>query len=461
MSTGNIVEDNYYHTQIKDVTHSTIELLFRGKNGYGYLIYPDYPNIVIFPLENPEYNYSLLGETISGDYLIGGTYSCELGEWGWLLTQYGNGLLYQINIITGEMASIGGGGNELSDIAWDDSTSTLYGIKDYIFYKIDPETGKQFFLGYCDVSLLGIAFNSDRNCFGIGYEGTNYNLYKIDITSFGTKLVGPLTNFSSQYYPEPEFDKDNDILYLWNGNSLYICDIETCECIFIGQIDLPLITAFTIPYGIPPVTTISFAPPEPDGCNGWYVSNVTVTFNATDDEGVNATYFRINTSNWEIYSDPFILSEDGDDILIEYYSVDIIGSVEDVKSTTIDIDRTPPYVNLTYEVLGWSPLEGWEFQFTAFVKDNCSGAGDRVEFYFNNELMETVSGSGPEYVWTFCYYPLSGTAIFRVTAQNGACLFGTDEIINPKTSSQNVQYLWFFDRFPVLEVFLRLMEILR
>jgi hypothetical protein len=31
----------------------------------------------------------------------------------------------------------------------------------------------------------------------------------------------------------------------------------------------------------PPVTTISFNPPEPDGENGWYVSNVTVILNAS------------------------------------------------------------------------------------------------------------------------------------------------------------------------------------
>lgn len=40
----------------------------------------------------------------------------------------------------------------------------------------------------------------------------------------------------------------------------------------------------------PPVTTLSFDPPTPDGLNGWYVSNVTITLNATDNQsGVNVT----------------------------------------------------------------------------------------------------------------------------------------------------------------------------
>ena len=33
----------------------------------------------------------------------------------------------------------------------------------------------------------------------------------------------------------------------------------------------------------PPVTTHNLDPPEPNGLNDWYVSDVTVTLNATDD----------------------------------------------------------------------------------------------------------------------------------------------------------------------------------
>ena len=28
----------------------------------------------------------------------------------------------------------------------------------------------------------------------------------------------------------------------------------------------------------------------------------------------------------------------------------------------------------------------------------------RIEWYYNNELLETVYGSGPEYVWTLRYW---------------------------------------------------------
>jgi len=246
MSTGNIVEDNYYHTQIKDVLHSSKELLLRGNYGFGHNGVSS-QFVVWFPLEDPE-NYTVWDISMHGFISNCGTYSCE---WGWLLCEYEYGHLFGIDIYTGEMWIIGGGGTDFNDIAWDDSTSILYGIKENKFYKIDPETGEQSFLGYCGVSLLGIAFDSDGNCFGIGSDEINNNLYEINISSFSTRLVGPLTNFSSQYYIEPEFDKDNNILYIWNGISLYICDIETCKCTFIGQIDYTFF-AFIIPYGIPP-----------------------------------------------------------------------------------------------------------------------------------------------------------------------------------------------------------------
>ena len=149
----------------------------------------------------------------------------------------------------------------------------------------------------------------------------------------------------------------------------------------------------------PPVTTHTLDPSKPDGNNGWYVSDVTVTLTATDDmSGVNVTYYRINGGVWMVYTETFNLSKDGDDILIEYYSVDYANNIENVKSFTIDIDQTEPDISLYYEVTGGNLLLGWEITFTADATDIMSGM-ERVEFYVNYILQETVYGAGPEYCW--------------------------------------------------------------
>jgi len=147
----------------------------------------------------------------------------------------------------------------------------------------------------------------------------------------------------------------------------------------------------------PPVTTHILDPPEPDGCNGWYVSYVTVTLEAYDEmSGVNHTYYNVNGEEWKLYTEPFTISEDGEDILIEYYSVDNAGNQEASKHVTIDMDQTIPDVDLTYEY--WGTHSPYCVEFFAFATDKTSGI-ERVEFYENDILKRIVYGSGPEFIW--------------------------------------------------------------
>jgi len=181
----------------------------------------------------------------------------------------------------------------------------------------------------------------------------------------------------------------------------------------LGIVVLFIVISFTPTIGIssylddttPPVTTISFDPPEPDGKNGWYVSNVNVTLNASDDiTGVDITKYRINGGIWYNYTEPFILEDDGEDILIEFYSIDNVGNQEEVKSFEIDIDKTKPLVSLTYEVIGENQSGGWDFRFWATAIDYTSGM-NRVEFFENSILQCVGYGPGPSYYWNMVLYP--------------------------------------------------------
>jgi len=132
----------------------------------------------------------------------------------------------------------------------------------------------------------------------------------------------------------------------------------------------------------PPITTHSLSPEMPNGENGWYVSDVTVTLNATDDmSGVNSTYYRINNGIWKNYSAPFKVKGNGD-YPVEYYSVDNAGNVEEIKQTVIKIDKSEPDGDFYYEGLFR------KIRFFTEIYDEVSGV-EKVEFYLDSELMFT------------------------------------------------------------------------
>ncbi|MCJ2512178.1 MAG: Ig-like domain-containing protein, partial [Candidatus Thermoplasmatota archaeon] len=95
---------------------------------------------------------------------------------------------------------------------------------------------------------------------------------------------------------------------------------------------------------------------------------------------VNYTYYRLESGDWQTYTTPFVISEDGIHI-IEIYSVDTEGNVEDVWALEIKIDKTAPELALTVD-------DGAEFttgdvNISWTCSDACSGV-DRVEYSLDN-----------------------------------------------------------------------------
>jgi len=171
----------------------------------------------------------------------------------------------------------------------------------------------------------------------------------------------------------------------------------------------------------PPILNYTIEPPEPDGLNGWYVSNITIRLNVTDNEsGVcypppDKTFINI--------------TEDGECIPVELRAWDNVGNEAQHHTLIFDLDRTKPVISMIYEVTG-NIITGWTFTFTATATDAMSGM-ERVEFYFSNVLQKTVPGVGPTYQWTvkspeIPYHPVK--AIGYDFAGNNA----TFEIEDPK-----------------------------
>ena len=202
----------------------------------------------------------------------------------------------------------------------------------------------------------------------------------------------------------------------------------------LGIVVLSMILTFTPSIGIsnylddttPPVTIISFDPLEPDGLNGWYVSSVTVTLNATDDDsGVNVTIYKLDDGPYSTYIEPFIIKTDGFH-KIRYFSIDNAGNQEDEKSAEFYVDQTKPEIWFGSELAGGNPKDGYDILFTADALDETSGM-NRVEFYYNNVFQEVVYGSGPTFQW-----------IYHITEYYGLKVGGL--ILNPEITDEYVKF---------------------
>lgn len=124
-----------------------------------------------------------------------------------------------------------------------------------------------------------------------------------------------------------------------------------------------------------PVTQAVAAPAEPNGANGWYTSDVTVTLSASDAfSGIAGTEYRLNGGDWNVYRGAIAVSTEGTNVL-EYRSVDRAGNLEDARSLTLRIDKTAPKLNIVPDRTELWPPNGELIPVTAnvYASDDISG----------------------------------------------------------------------------------------
>jgi hypothetical protein len=107
-------------------------------------------------------------------------------------------------------------------------------------------------------------------------------------------------------------------------------------------------TADLAPETTAPQTTATVSPAAPNGENGWYTTDVTMSLSATDDcSGVAKTEYSIdNGETWIPYSGELSFTNEGV-FMVQFRSVDRAGNVETAGSTTIKIDKTAPTLSTT------------------------------------------------------------------------------------------------------------------
>jgi hypothetical protein len=200
--------------------------------------------------------------------------------------------------------------------------------------------------------------------------------------------------------------------------------------------------------GTRPVSSHTLNPAVPDGENGWYVSDLEVTLDAYDPSsedvtsGVKEIKYQIDGGTVQTITGnhgTFLITQahDAEDITVTYWAIDNVGNVESTNTITplIDMDQTPPTIDLTYEVLDGNPIEGWTMLFTATCSDVTSGM-DRVEFFLNEKHQSTVTGPGPTYQWQFVYHQDFSVDI-RADAYDIAGNMASDIVEDPRPAEYN------------------------
>jgi len=180
-----------------------------------------------------------------------------------------------------------------------------------------------------------------------------------------------------------------------------------------------------------PTSQHTVVPGTPDGDNGWYVSDVTVSFTADDgteawQSGVDYVEYRVNGGSIQT-GDSVTLTTDGTHD-VEYRAVDNVGNEEDWNSVpTISIDQTAPVIDLTWEAAGGDVI------FTATCSDATSGM-DRVEFFMND--VYAITDDADPYEWIIEWSSALTTVWFKAVAFDAAGNSDFDELYGGDAVSQ-------------------------
>ncbi|MFK7697615.1 OmpL47-type beta-barrel domain-containing protein [Paenibacillus sp. HJGM_3] len=103
------------------------------------------------------------------------------------------------------------------------------------------------------------------------------------------------------------------------------------------------------PDKIAPVTAAALHPAAPDGQNGWYKSDVTLSLSATDNvNGPIRTEYRVNDGDWTLYTGAIPAFGDGI-YRVDYRSFDQAGNGEQVRTVDFKVDTTAPALTLSLD----------------------------------------------------------------------------------------------------------------
>jgi len=123
----------------------------------------------------------------------------------------------------------------------------------------------------------------------------------------------------------------------------------------------------------------------------YYTSKLkNLSFNSKDElSGVENIYISINKEPYKIYNNSLSFEKEGE-YFIQYYAVDNVGNVENIKHIKFYIDTTAPRTQLKFEGDVYENIISGKSKIVLSASDNENGAGVKNIFYsINNKPYQT------------------------------------------------------------------------
>jgi parallel beta-helix repeat protein len=199
---------------------------------------------------------------------------------------------------------------------------------------------------YSEIGETKSIFTSDEFPSRIEMKGYNEGKFTFSVKEYqGDEEKGKITFKDMPTTPETKvyFNVPNDLA---SASNLEIDKDGD------GDID------YSLEPKIGEIVTLDTTPPITDpillgtnGENGWYISDVSLTLAAKDEEkgsGLQKTEYSIdNGIAWTTYANPIIFSQEGI-TQVQYRSTDKQGNIEEAKTITIKIDKTAPEAKISF-----------------------------------------------------------------------------------------------------------------
>ncbi|MDQ0889600.1 hypothetical protein QFZ81_004688 [Paenibacillus sp. V4I9] len=161
-----------------------------------------------------------------------------------------------------------------------------------------------------------------------------------------------------------------------------------------------------------PVITAAVTAAQPDGENGWYVHEVTVSIAAEDHlSGVAKTEYSVDGgANWQTYQSPVTINQDGS-FNFMYRSVDSVGNMETALNIAINLDTHSPNITISSPANGNSYSDSGDLTLQYNVTDELSGVD-------NSKTIFTLDGQTVQATTIPLYSLALGTHTITLTSDD-------------------------------------------